>query len=85
MSRPWFADRGDGQQIWRVTGTILNNKTWTADKGGTPTWRMGRELTTPYHQKPASYEMLHRVSDLMGSYEHSNESSIYRESRKFVD
>jgi hypothetical protein len=33
MARPQVADGGEGLQIWRVAGNILNKQSWTADKG----------------------------------------------------
>jgi hypothetical protein len=32
MGRPWVADKGDGLQIWRVAGSILNKQSRTVDK-----------------------------------------------------
>jgi len=48
-------------------------------------WGLDKELTTPQHKKPACYEMLHSVSRLVGSCEHSNELSGSINGREFLD
>jgi hypothetical protein len=53
MVRPWDADGGDGFQIWRVAGNILNMQPRTADKELSPAWRLGEGLPTPHRRKPA--------------------------------
>jgi hypothetical protein len=30
---PNVADGGDGLQVWRIAANILNNQSWTANKG----------------------------------------------------
>jgi hypothetical protein len=42
MARPWFADGGDGFQMWRVAANILNKKFRTADKGYSSNFGFGR-------------------------------------------
>jgi hypothetical protein len=56
---------------------ILNRQSWTDDKGSLLAWRMGKGLTTVHCKKPPCYEMLHRVSELAGSCEHSNNLSRF--------
>jgi hypothetical protein len=38
---------GDGLQIWRVAAIILNKQTRIADKGGSPAYGSGVQLTNP--------------------------------------
>jgi len=53
MARPRVTDGGNGQ----------------LKKGGPPAWRLVSVLTFPHHKKKkASYEMLHRVSELHGFF-----------------
>jgi hypothetical protein len=56
MARPQVADGGDGLQMWRVTGNILNKQSRTADKGWPSSLWVGRGLTTPHR----------KTSDLLG-------------------
>jgi hypothetical protein len=42
-------------------------------RDGPPAWGLGEGPTSPHRKKPACYEILHRVSDLEGSFEHGNE------------
>jgi hypothetical protein len=44
-------------------------------RGGPPSCRLGEGLITPHHKEAACYEMLHRVSELAGPHEYSNEPS----------
>jgi hypothetical protein len=41
MARPRVAVGGDGVQVWRVAVNILNNQSWTADKGSSSSLRVG--------------------------------------------
>jgi hypothetical protein len=43
MARPQVADGGDGLQIWRVDGNILNKKLRTANKGRSSNWGVWHE------------------------------------------
>jgi hypothetical protein len=56
MARPKVADGGDGLHISRVAANILNKKSRTADKGSSPAWGLGVEVTTPHHKKQSCYE-----------------------------
>ncbi|KAJ4438698.1 hypothetical protein ANN_14645 [Periplaneta americana] len=47
MARPQIADRGDGLQIWRVAANILNKRSWTADKGWSSSFGVGRRANNP--------------------------------------
>jgi hypothetical protein len=67
-SRPRVADGGDGLQIWKVAGYILNKQLRTAVKGWSSNLRLDDWLTTPHRKKKACYEMLHSASDLDGFY-----------------
>jgi hypothetical protein len=53
--------------------------------GGLPACRWGRELEIPLRSKVPCYEMLHRVSELTGSCEHGNKSSVSIEAEEFLD
>jgi hypothetical protein len=46
---------------------------------------LGVRLTTFHHKKTACYEMLHRTSELAGSYERVNESSGSIKGGEFLD
>jgi hypothetical protein len=46
---------------------------------------VGEGLTTPHRKITASYEMLHRASELEGSCEHGDEPSGPIKGRKFLD
>jgi hypothetical protein len=39
--------------IWRVSVNLLNEQTWTADKGGPPSWGLGEMLKTSHRKKLA--------------------------------
>jgi hypothetical protein len=51
MTRPLVLDAGDGLQIWRVAGNILNTQTRTPYKGWISSLGFGVRLTTPHHRK----------------------------------
>jgi hypothetical protein len=71
--KPRVADVREGLQKWRVViPNVLNKQSRTIDKRRFPAWELGEGLTT-HHKQPASYEMLHRISDFAGSCEHGNE------------
>jgi len=38
--------------IWRVAAIKLNKQSRTADKGWSPSWGLGGELTTPPRENP---------------------------------
>jgi hypothetical protein len=44
MVRPQVADGGDTLQFWRVTANILNKPPWTADKGLSSSFGVGRGI-----------------------------------------
>jgi hypothetical protein len=46
-------------------------------RGGPPAWELGEGLTC--------YKTLHRASDLVGSYEHSNEPLDSIKGKEFLD
>jgi len=74
MGRLRVADGRDDVQIWwKVAANILNKHRLELTNDRPPTCRVGRESTPPECNKPACNEMLHRASDLAGSYEHGNE------------
>jgi hypothetical protein len=41
--------------------------------GDLPTWELGERLTIPRRKETVCYEMLHRDSELAGSFEYGNE------------
>jgi hypothetical protein len=45
------ADRGDGLQVWRVAGNILNKPSQTADMWWSPDWGLGERLSSPWIYK----------------------------------
>jgi hypothetical protein len=52
MACPQVADGGDGLQIWKVAANILNKQSWTADKGWSSSFGVGREANnSPYKYK----------------------------------
>jgi hypothetical protein len=42
-------------------------------------------INSPHRKTPACYKMLHRASELVGSYEHGNETSGSIKGGKFLD
>jgi hypothetical protein len=42
MVHPQVVDEGDSLQIWRVAANILNEQSWTADKGWSSSLGVGR-------------------------------------------
>jgi hypothetical protein len=68
MVQPQIVNGGDGLQIWMVAANI-------SKRGNPPAWELGEGLTTPHCKKPACYEMLHMTPELVGTCEHSNETS----------
>jgi hypothetical protein len=51
MARPQVANAGDGLQIWKVTGNILNKQSRAADKGWSSSWGLGVGPTTRHLKK----------------------------------
>lgn len=65
LARPQDADKRDGLKIWGLAANILNNQSWTDDKGRTSSLGFGRPGCQPLTlEYVVSYEMLHRCSDL---------------------
>jgi hypothetical protein len=64
----------DGLHAWTIATNILNKQSLTADKGCPFRLGVRRELTTPHRKMSVCYDILHRASDLAGSYEHGNET-----------
>jgi hypothetical protein len=55
---------------------------------GLPLWGLGGRITSPYHNKPACYKKLHRVSDLEpmeGSCKYGSESLGSIKGSEFLD
>jgi hypothetical protein len=66
VAHPWIVDGGVGLQIWRMAVNTMN-KVMDSQEGarGDPSaWGLGKGLTTPHHEKPACYKMLHKASEL---------------------
>jgi hypothetical protein len=63
MSHSQLADGGHGRQIGKVAKNILN-KSRTADKGLSSTLGLVVGMGIPHYKTLASYEMLHRASEL---------------------
>jgi len=61
----------------------MNNQSQTADKGWSYSLEVGREVTTTHRKKKSCYEMSHRASEMMDSYEYRNER--FRKKREFLD
>jgi ABC-type proline/glycine betaine transport system substrate-binding protein len=64
MARPQVTNRGDGPQIWRVAGNMLNKKSGTAEKGWSSNLGVGHgaknatvknKLFTKDHKKPRTW------------------------------
>jgi hypothetical protein len=53
--------------------------------GGLPAWGFEEGLTTPHRKRKASYEMLHRASELEGFFVHGNEHSGSIKGGEFLD
>jgi hypothetical protein len=69
MAPPLVADGGDEIQMWRVDANILNRQSRTAEKGWSSSLGVGcRANNFPPCKKLSFYEMLHRASDLDGSF-----------------
>jgi len=66
----------------RVTIRI---KSVAGTRGGPLAWGLGEVLTTPHRKIPACYEKLHITSELAGSCEHDNKSSVSIKGREFLD
>jgi hypothetical protein len=74
MARSRVADEGYGLQMWRVAVIHRKNRRGQPIRGGLSAGVLGDGLKTPLHKKKtACYEMMDRVSELTGSYEHGNE------------
>jgi hypothetical protein len=54
MEHSWFVDGGEGLQMWRVTPNVTNKQ---PKRGGSPTWGLGKGLTTPFRKKKNHYIM----------------------------
>jgi hypothetical protein len=50
-----------------------------------PSLGIGEGLTTAHRKKPDCYEILHRASELRGSFERGNEPSGSIKGREFLD
>jgi len=54
---------GDGVQVWRVAGNVLNKQRQTSDKGCSPVWLLGKLLTTQHLNSLLRYGTFYKTSD----------------------
>jgi hypothetical protein len=51
MAHPQVGDGRNSLYIWRTAANILNKKSQTVDKGSSSSLGLGKEVTTPHHEK----------------------------------
>jgi len=66
MACPQVLNGGGDLRVHKVASDILNRSHGELTRGDHPLWWLGWGLKTPLHKSPASYEMLHWSSDLVG-------------------
>ena len=64
FTQPQAADGGDSLKIWGVAANMLNQQSWTADKGSRPAWGLVERLKTLHRKEIMSYENLKPSSEM---------------------